>query len=498
MQKLEQVPAIIHAHTDVGGGRYSTGELAAMAREAGIRAVLTTDKADRVWSWGIPPFQGVARISVRNDSVEMSSMGDYLARFPEARKSEPGMLIVPGLEVSPYYRWQGDPRANNLELRDWGREMLVFGLRKTEDWQGLPFTGNPRAARFTPASVAELALCAALLAAAAVLFFLKQDRSFKIGLWRKQKVRYHVHPFRPFGWFLFAVAIVVAAAAYPFRSFPFSPYGTDAGAAPYRDFIDYVESRGGIAVWSHPEVYGDLTYRKDYFMPGWLARTPFVPRDLQVVLRVRPHPELLAETPGFTAFAALYEGDRKMTAPGGVWDRALAGYAAGRARRPYWAVGELDYYGTEKDKPIDHVQTVFLVDEFSEKGLFEAFRAGRMYAVMAGGGAQLRLSDYFIESVAKDGPEPAFSGGEICPGAVAHVYAGIDSVPRPGLAVRARLIKNGEVVRTVEGATPLNIGFFSPPPQSGKADFYRIDVSGADSPARLISNPIFVRRDCGK
>jgi hypothetical protein len=491
---MEQTPAILHVHTDASGGRFAIEEIASLARGAGIRVVMTSDKAERSWSYGMAPFRGLSAVTLKEKSVPMSSVGDYISRIEKSRNAAPGMLILPGFEVSPYYRWEGDPRENNLTLLEWDREMLVFGLKKTDDLRGLPFAGNPYAARFTPGSISELILSILLLVISVVLFLRTHKRSFNIGSWRKQKVKYSVHPYRPLALLMFMLSIVIAASGYPFRYFAYSAYDSSPGAAPYAGLINYVDARGGITVWAHPEARESHKYKRDILLPPWLARMPFIPDGLGVSARAGEYCDLVGETQGFNAFSVLYEGCGKMAEPGGVWDRALLNYAAGRRAHPFWAVGELDYYGNEKYKPIDHVQTIFLTEEFSVKGVFDAFRSGRMYVIKKQNGVALNLSDFHIGPVGREEAGKAISGGEICVNTGERVYARIESLPRTGVFVKARLIKNGGVARVYKGEAPLDISYLSPPPPPGRADFYRIDAGSKQS--KLFSNPIFVRSDC--
>ena len=121
---------------------------------------------------------------------------------------------------------------------------------------------------------------------------------------------------------------------------------------------------------------------------------------------------------------------------------------------------------------------------------YSAFREGRMYVIKTHEGTALRLNEFFVES----GGAAAQTGGSVCYDGAVRVAAEIGATAEPGSVVRASLIKNGGVIRTFEGASPLHIRYEDERrPQHGM-DFYRIEADSGR--AMLIGNPIFVAKDC--
>jgi hypothetical protein len=494
MDNYEQVPAVIHVHTVASGGKYTASEIAHLAQAGGVRAVLFSDKAERTLTYGIPPFRGVARVTMQRPSVPMAKVGDYLKMIDEAQAANPGIILVPGMEVAPYYRWEGDVRAGNLTLYETDCEMLVYGLKKPSDWQHMPFISNPNSARFSAGSFAEFALCAALFIIGVAAFFVRVKRKFKVGLWRKQQIYYHTRPLRPFGALAVFAALLLCCFGYPFRHYPYSQYQTPRPpSAPYRLIANYVSSQGGMTVWAHPETRLIQRFKAKRMLPGLFARLPFIPKNFSAEVHNTGCVEELKATGGFTAFSSIYEGFREVGCAGCVWDKSLYEYATGQGRAaPYWTVAERDYYGVNDNFPITNSQTVFLVREFSREGILEALRAGRMYAAEVGNGTALRLKGFAVET----GGGAAVSGETIAFAGPARVTGTIGSEPGRGVKIRAKLIRNGKIARLFYGRTPLKFDFVYPrAPESGK-DYYRIEADNYGF-ARLISNPIFVKNGVG-
>ena len=473
----------------MSGGKYTHSEIARMAQAGGARAVLFSDKAERSFTYGIPPFRGVARVTMKRPSIPMAKVGEYLKTIDAAQAENPDVILVPGFEVAPYYRWEGDPRAGNLTLYKTECEMLVYGLKKESDWQHMPFISNPNSARFSAGSFFQFILCAALLAAGCAAFFVRVKHKFKVGLWRKQQINYYSHPLRPFAILAVLAALLVGLMCYPFRRYAYSQYQPPRPTnAPYRLLADYVSAHGGLTVWAHPESKDVRRFKAAQILPALFARLPFIPKDFSAEVRNTGCVEEMENTAAFTAFSAIYEGYRAVGCVGGSWDKALCGYASGRGRSaPFWAAGERDFYGLADTFPIANSQTVFLVREFSRAGILEAMRAGRMYAAEVDNGKVLRLYDFKIDSGGSATP----AGGTVVFSGPARVSGTIGSKPMRGIKIRAKIIKNGKVARTFFGSTPLKFDFSFPDAPKDGMDYYRV-VADNYSFALLISNPIFV------
>ncbi len=489
MKELQQVPAVIHVHTKATGGAYTPSEIARIAADNGVRAVLFSDKAERSLTYGVSPFRGVLRVTIHRDSVKMSKVDEYLKSIDEAQASNPGVVLVPGFEVAPYYRWDGDPRAGNLTINQTDCELLVYGLKKTSDWQNMPFISNPNAKHFTVGSFAQFVLCAALFAAGAAMLLKRSRQKFKVGLWRKQQIYYHRRPLRPAGVLALAMALILTAIWVPFRRYPYSQYSEPKPPnAPYQLLVDYVAKHGGVSLWAHPEVTFTMHRTSSHVANSFLSKIPGVPRVFTVTARSTGCGEFVSETQRLNGFANLDLGLKKTHTDGCRWDPLLTKYARNGGAMPFWAEAERDFYGNRGWGGFAETLTVFLIDgEPTREKILDALRAGRMYAVRGQDGKSFRLRGFKVVA----GGREAISGESIEASGPVRVSGVIVSTVREGMLFRAKLIGNGQTLREFSGRTPYAFDYTFDAPEGGV--YYRFEADNYGN-AAPISNPIFVRR----
>ena len=142
-QNYQRVPGIIHVHTKASDGIFSVEEIAKRAKSKGIKIVILTDSAMRKAQYSPLPFLR----SIINKTVELNSVlkygpGKYLKEIETANKSNPDMVIIPGVEVSPFYYWEGNYFRKNLVMHNWHKNILVIGLDKSSDYKYLPMVSN--------------------------------------------------------------------------------------------------------------------------------------------------------------------------------------------------------------------------------------------------------------------------------------------------------------------------------------------------------------------
>ncbi len=488
-----QVSAVMHVHSRISGGRRTPGEIGKLAQEQGVRAVLFSDKAERSFAYGVKPFRGLARVSMARESVPMSDVEGYLRSIGDAQAATPGVLMIPGFEVAPFYRWEGDLSRGDLTLLETNCELLVYGLKKPDDWRGMPTISNPYAARYSFVSVLQLLFCGILVACAAAAALNRRGRGLRIVVRRKQRVVFSRRFYPLLSGIFLTAALVLGCMWYPLKRYPYSPYGRP-GVSPYQLLIDYTASRGGVTVWVHPETKFIHRFNVKKFLHGPAARLPFLSRisgGFSAEVRNDGCVEPMMAARGFTAYSALYEGLHRVGCTGCLWDSALSEYAEGRrGGAPLWAAAERDFYGNSFDlMPFGDDRTVFITREFSEQGVLDALRAGRMYGTRYDFHRSLRLYDFAVES----GGRSAEMGGAVeFGGGGARVSGVIGSIPR-GMQVRATLIRNGKPVRSFGGRAPVAFDFTFSDPPAGRMDYYRVIADNA-SHAFLMSNPIFVKK----
>jgi hypothetical protein len=391
---------------------------------------------------------------------------EYLERVARVRAARPGVVLVPGVEVMPHYRWLGSPLSLELGLAGTQKNLLVFGLSDPQALGALPVIGNDAGGRYSVQSLVD-ALPVVLVVPGVLLLFVRRRRTRRIGSVVMVTRRRQWVP----GLLLCALALATAVRGWPFRTGPWSAY-EDPGVAPYQAVIDHVETRGGAAVWSFPEA-------RDAGVQTVGA--------VRVTWSTQPYPDDLMRTFRYTGFGAVYEDTTTLERPGGAWDRILAQYAAGERSRPAWGLGEAGFHDQNAGKSLGRVQTVFLVRERSEAGVLEALRAGRLYALHRTRDTALALAEFR----ARGGEGTAISGETLrpTPGATLDIAVAVEAAGAPATDLKIVLVKNGAVTQAWTGATPFRAAHRET--WDGRPAVFRVEARGAGG--RLLSGPIFVR-----
>jgi hypothetical protein len=454
--------AVVHLHTTVADGASSPLQMARAARAAGIDAIVVTDHFLERVTYAPWPVGGVIGVTLSRPSVVRYGLRRYLRDLAAAEAAVPGMIVVPGLEVTPYDHFAGSFLADDLELRGWHRHMLIVGLDDARLLARLPVAGNRWGGVYGAGSLLFL-LPLGGLAWAVPRVRRPGYRDRRVGEFRLRRRR------RPVGEIVtVAASLALLYAGFPYRVERFSPVGRDPGTAPYRELVDAVRGWGGLTAWAHPEA---RAIREEH----WGVR-----------LITEPYPELIAQAPA-DEFGALPEGTEKIIPPGALWDRALlAGLDGPRPGAPHaWA--EVDEHRSVAVIDFNLLQTVFQVRDRSRAGLLEALRAGRHYARWTPpSGTPLSLRTWSVTS----GDRMALAGGMLRARGTATVRFDVQGGGGP---VKVRLVRAGEVIWSAAGTPPLSGTLQDNPPRS---TYYRLDVEGA-YPYRLLSNPIVLRRPGG-
>ena len=465
--EYERLPAVLHVHSDLSTGDFPLEQLAAMAEKAGVGALLLSENYLLRVEYGLPPFRALTRAVREERSILDRGATQFLERVAEARRQNPRVLILPGVEVLPHYYWTGSPLQLDMTVHNTQKNLLVFGVTDPAALGSLPTSGNAGAGRFTWAAAIDLV--PGLLLIPGALLLLTKRRVL-------QRVGRAVVVVRRRRWMaggsLCVLGALALARAWPFTADPYPPYA-DLGLGPHQDLIDHVDRLGGATVWSLPEARDSGEQ--------WVG-------PVRVAWRTDPYPDDLLRTARYTAFGAIYEDTTRFELPGGGWDRLLAQYAAGERSRPAWAVGESAFHAFTAGKSVGPLQTVFLVSERSERGVLDALKRGRMYAVdQRHAGTGLALGEFAVS----DGAAAAVSGEtlRVPAGTPIEVRVAVQTLDGTARDMRVTLVRNGAVAGAWVGRTPfrqVHREVFD-----GAPVFYRLDVRG---PGRLLSNPVFVKR----
>ncbi|HEY3067290.1 MAG TPA: hypothetical protein VGL09_15965 [Methylomirabilota bacterium] len=463
----ERLPAVLHVHSTLSTGQLSLEDLAALAEQGGIGAIFLSENYLLHVEYGLPPFRALTRVSYNERSVLASGIDGYLRRVAEVRRRFPRVLVLPGVEVMPHYRWTGSPFRFDMTVSGTQKNVLVFGVSDPAVLRALPAIGNPHTARYTWQSVVDVSP-AVLIVPGAMLLAVKRRRRERLG---RAVVVVERRAWLT-GTVLCAVGMIALVRAWPFTSEAYPPYG-DLGLTAHQDLIDEVQRAGGVTVWSFPEAVDSGARKVGLVNVSW---------------ETTPYADDLLRTFRYTAFGAVYENATRFERPGDGWDRLLRQYAAGERRIPAWAVGESGFHEFSAGKRFGTLQTVFLVDERSEAAVLDAFRHGRMYALHRAPKEALALGAFAVRA----GAATATSGDTLMapPGTPLEVDVAIDASDGGPQEVRVALVRDGAVVEAWSGTTPFrgrHLATFD-----GRSTFFRVDARGV-APHRLLTNPIFVR-----
>jgi hypothetical protein len=451
--------AVIHLHTSLCDGAASPLELARAAREAGVDALVITDHFLEKVAYAPWPVGNVMGVALSRRSVLSAGIDRYFDALNAAERQVPGVLILPGLEVSPYARWTGSLLLRTLELQGWHRHVLVIGIEDRRALSGLPVAGNRAGGRYSPWSLLFIVPAAALIWSAARVAR-PVYRETRLG---KFLVRRRRRPIAP--GLIGVTSLLALLAGFPFRVERWSPVGDEPGVAPFRLLEERVRLLGGVTSWAHPEAAAET-------------------EDLGVRIVTSPYPEMVGETDA-EAFGALPEGVKSLLPPGGLWDRALVAHLEGKRATAPFALAELDEHRAARAIDLHILQTVLFVRERTHAGLVNALRSGRMYARWTPANrSPLRLLAWEAQG---PGGARAVSGGSLRGGGPVFLRLAVGG--GDGSIVTARLVRRGEVIWSARLVPPFekDLTDDSAPPTD-----YRLDVEGT-YPYRLISNPIFVR-----
>jgi len=238
--------------------------------------------------------------------------------------------------------------------------------------------------------------------------------------------------------------------------------------------IDYVNSRGGMVFWNHPETKSGKAKLGPIFRD-----TP-------------PYPQVLIESTNYTGFAALYGDSITITEPGNIWDNVLIEYCSGQRANPVWGISSADFHregGVGEN--LGNFPTFFLVKSKTKKDILDALKKGRMYACRGYvDSPRLILEDFSISD--SKSSQKVVMGEEIFSKGYPSINIRISTTDsKKGNSITARLIRSGNLLETFSAETPLSINFEDDFFEPGKKIYYRLDATDKKG-RKLVSNPIFV------
>ena len=370
-----QLPGIINVYSTVSSGFYSIEDLVAMAKAKGLKAIILTDHGLAALEYGSFPLRNLIKKRAEKDSVIRLGPEKYLEMIDQINQRQKDVIVLPGLQASPFYYWTGSPFSGNLTAHNYRKELLLIGLRSAGDYRNLPLPHRG----FSTQHVKDLLPQGLVLFLA---FLLSVYLIYKKGMLRIS------------GIIIGSVSLILMINHHPFQSSRFDPYHGDQKIAPYQELIEYVQKRGGLTFWAHPEA----SYSKaEKIGPFNLVTTPYA--------------DSLNSARGYTGTSVLYPDAATITDPGKKWDQLLNEYCTKQRRHPVWGIAGANFRGDAGGLPIDRLQTVFLVRKQTEREILEALSKGRLYARRKGTKAALFLESFKVTD--KEAGNTALTGGEI-------------------------------------------------------------------------------------
>jgi len=260
--------------------------------------------------------------------------------------------------------------------------------------------------------------------------------------------------------------------ARTFRRLPMLAYNasrpgfTDEGEAPYLHFTEAVRAAGGVAFWAHP--YGSEVRHMA----------------LNVFSAVTAYTESLLTAPVSNGMATGSAGNI-VTAPGGVWDRALAAYVAGERPVLPGTMVEIDYHqGKFPVRPtLVLLTTPADTPDAQRVACLEALKAGRYYVTNAVPG-KLTLADFTLTAPSGERAVPGESLPSTGPLTISYSLMGENPIQW------VKIIRNGAVAFEQAGPS----GTWTAPQESptGTSGYFRL-VAQDSRGQFLLSQPIIVR-----
>ena len=451
-----QLPGVIHVHSTFSSGRYSPEELVARAAGKHLDVLVLTDHDQVVMEYGLFPFRHLIKRREERNSVLRAGPETYLSEIERLNRQQQSVLIIPGVQSSPFYYWEGSPLNGKLTAHNYRKELLLVGLTSPDDYYRLPRLHGSFTTQYWRELLPRFVIfCGVFLL---TIYLIRQSGKIRIG-----------------GIIIAVLSLALMLNHHPFKSSQFDPYHGDQGNAPFIQVIDYVEDRGGLAFWAHPE--------SNYAVAG-VQLGP-------IEMKTDHYADALIQTTNYTGFAALY-GDTSTAANAGMqWDQILSDYCKGGRSQPVWAIAGADFHEEQKGFDLDTFQTIFLVDAKQTESVLKALKLGRIYAVRKSHNSRLVLDQFQVKD--KRTGNAAIMGEEISLTGKPVVGGRLSALDGSRQKVKVTIVRDGKISWNFEGRTPLDFNLVDNAELSGKG-YYRLNVKGR-SGGQLLSNPIFVVRN---
>ena len=470
-QELIQAPAAIQITSVVSDGKYTLSEITAIARRNGFNVVIFTDRDLMRWQYGFWPLRNIFKKTVEDNSISKYGVSRYLREMSDLENKNRDMVLIPGVEAAPFYYWEGRPFTGNFKIKNWHKHILVFGLDKKKDIERLPSISNVDSLAEPFGYCDFFRFWPFLFLFAGAAFFRK--RKFGYSDLKGNPLGEYSPGWRILGGCCFFLGALFLFNGAPFRGVKYDQYHGDQGTIPYQNLIDYVNLKGGLTFWSHPEA------KNFQEING-------------VKIETLGYEDDLLSTDGYTGFATFYEGYDKVGLPGGIWDGALMQYCRRLRKKPVWAIGGLSFdQGKDLGQNMNDLRTVCLVPELNKVEILRALKDGMMYVVRGSQSSAFILDKFTVEDASR--------GIKKTMGQLLETGQDPDIVIKGHLlngqtgTFKIRLIRDGKVIKVFETVSPFDIVYRDEDSAKiGGVSYYRIEAQTEGVLA--VTNPVFLKQ----
>jgi hypothetical protein len=139
-QAEETVATAIHVHSDISSGGVPISSIAELAALQNVDAVIMTDLFAEKFEYGF----GIFKKTFERGSILKTGPVKYLSQIEKAGALNPGVLMIDGAAVTPFYYWTGSLRKGPLVLNNRAKDLLVLGLGDPLKYQFMPAIQNGR------------------------------------------------------------------------------------------------------------------------------------------------------------------------------------------------------------------------------------------------------------------------------------------------------------------------------------------------------------------
>ena len=122
-EERQQLLATVHVHSTASTGELTVEALAERAEQLGLDALILTDNFSLRYEYGLWPLPGLLKRQVSFPSVLEYGIERYLDEIAAAQSRHPKLIILPGVEVAPYYYWTGSIVERTLTMHNAQRNL---------------------------------------------------------------------------------------------------------------------------------------------------------------------------------------------------------------------------------------------------------------------------------------------------------------------------------------------------------------------------------------